>query len=114
MPRTVVSYEVDLDMTAAAIDPPFVFSIEGVDKISIESSSFSGTAWTTSTVTVEVTNDPYRGNWKGVPGGAVTIASATITNVTLTGPFRWMRLRTSTGAASAFKAHYDIFGTSTY
>lgn len=109
MARKSVSYEVDLNLTATAIDPPFIFNLEGIDEITIESSSFSSTAWTASTVKFEVSNDPGRGNWKDPVTGAVSLTSATITVVSVTA-YRWGRLRCSAGASSAFKAHFDIYG----
>ena len=109
MARKSVSYECDLDLTATSIDPPFIFSLAGIDELTIETSSFSATAWTASTIKFEVTNDPGRGNWKDPATGAVSFTSASIAVVSVTA-YRFGRLRCSAGAASAFKAHCDLYG----
>lgn len=110
MARKAVSYECDLDLTASAVDPPYIFNLSGIDELTIETSSFSGTAWTASTISFEVTNDPSRGNWKNPPTGAVSITSAALTGPISVTAFAWGRVRCSAGAASAFKAHVDIYG----
>lgn len=107
--RKIISQTFDIKMDAPQ-DPPPIFSLSGIDEITIHSNTSGATAWTASTITFEVSNQPARGYWENPPSGSITVTAAGITDPINVTPYMFGRFRVTSTAATSFRVLINVYG----